>query len=56
MQVCVCSCVVDLEFVPPGGVVSGLKQTCSRVYVEKSIHDVVHYADLVWRSSGLQVF
>ena len=49
MQVCVCSGVgdKDLEFVPPGAAVSGLEQTCSRVYVNKTVHDFVHHADLV---------
>ena len=49
MQVHVCSGVGDLDlvFVPSGAVVSGLKQTCRRVYADKTIHDVVHPANLV---------
>ena len=49
MQECVFSwsVVLDLVFVPPGAAVSGLGQTCSMVYVSKTIHDVVHPADLV---------
>ena len=45
---CVCSGVGDLElvFVPPGVADSGLKQTCSGVYINKAVHDFVHYADL----------
>ena len=38
---------LELVFVPPGAVVSGLQQTCSRVYVDKINHDFVHQADLV---------
>ena len=49
MKVHGCSGVGDLEmlFVPPGAAVSGLEQTCSRVYVNKTVHDFVHHADLV---------
>ena len=53
-QVCVSFGVGDLElvFVPLGAVASGLELTCSKVYNDKSIHDIVHHADL----PGLQVF
>ena len=46
---CVCSGVGDLElvFVPPGAVVAGHQQTCSGVYIDKTIHEFVHIADLV---------
>ena len=49
MQACVCSGVGDLEmiFVFPGPAVSGLKQTISGVYVDKTVHDFAHHADLV---------
>ena len=49
MQVCVCSGVGDLElvFVPPGSAASGLEQTCSGDYVDKSVHDFVHFAALL---------
>ena len=50
MKVCVFfSGVGDLElvFVPPGVADSGLKQTCSGVYINKAVHDFVHHADLV---------
>ena len=49
MQVRVCSGVGDLElvFVTPGAVVSGLEQTCSGVYINKTVHDLVHHADFV---------
>ena len=40
----------------PWSCVSGLEQTCSRAYVDKTVHDFVHHADLVWRSPGLQGF
>ena len=32
---------------PPGAAVSGLQQACSRVYVDKTVHDFLHLADLV---------
>ena len=41
---------------PLGTAVSGLEQTFSGVYVDKTVHDFVHHADLVLRSAGLQVF
>ena len=49
MQVHVCSTVGNLElvFLPPGAVVSGLKQICSGVYVDKTIHEFVHHAYFV---------
>ena len=31
----------------PGAVVSGLEQTCSGVYINKTVHDLVHHADFV---------
>ena len=31
-----------LVFVPLGAAVSGLGQTCSEVYVDKTVHDFVH--------------
>ena len=39
--------ILELVFVPPGAVVSGLEQTCSRVYINKTVHDLVHHADFV---------
>ena len=49
MQVHICSGVgyLELKIVPPGAVASGLEQTCSRVYINKTIHDFVLHADLV---------
>ena len=43
MQEHVCSEVEDLELVsvPSGAVVSGLEQTCSGAYVNKTVHDFV---------------
>ena len=48
MQVCVCFVVGDLELVlvPPGAAVSGLQQTCSGVYVDRTVHNFVRHADL----------
>ena len=39
----------DLEsvFVPPGAAVSELEETWSGVYVDKTVQDCVHHADLV---------
>ena len=44
-----CSEVEDLELVsvPLGAVVSGFEQTCSRVYVDKTIHDLYIMQNLV---------
>ena len=49
MQVRASSGVGDLElvFVPPEALVPGIEQTCSKVYVYKTVHDFVHPADLV---------
>ena len=47
MQVRVCPGVGDLVFVPPGAEVSAVEQTCSRIYVDKTVPDFVRYADLV---------
>ena len=33
---------LELVFVPPGAMVSGLEQTCRRVYVDETVHDFVH--------------
>ena len=37
----------ELIFMPTGAAVSMLKQTCSMVYVDKSVRDFAHHADLV---------
>ena len=40
----------------PGAAGFGLEQTCSEVYVDKTVHGFLRHADLAGRSAGLQVF